>query len=107
MRNLPGNFSLALAGGMLKTWLTHLEIDESQVERERLPYSIAYGSMTFIRDTRNDTFNPEAATFSAWHWKGLIHYSAQNPISPNFLPNFNIFTLFLPMPIFIPLSGLV
>jgi len=63
MRNLPGNFSLALAGGMLKTWLTHLEIDESQVERERLPYSIAYGSLTFIRDTRNDTFNPESGYF--------------------------------------------
>jgi outer membrane protein insertion porin family len=63
MRNLPGDFSLALAGGMLKTWLTHLEIDESQVERERLPYSIAYGSMTFIRDTRNDTFNPESGYF--------------------------------------------
>ena len=63
LRSLPANFSLALAGGALKTWLTYLEISESEVERERLPYSIAYGSMTFVRDTRNDTFNPERGTF--------------------------------------------
>ncbi|HEK85599.1 MAG TPA: hypothetical protein ENO29_04500 [Candidatus Aminicenantes bacterium] len=63
MRNLPGGFSLVLAAGALRTRLTRLEISESQVERERLPYSIAYGSATFIRDSRDDTFNPQNGYF--------------------------------------------
>jgi Outer membrane protein/protective antigen OMA87 len=33
------------------------------VERERLPYSIAYGSATFIQDKRDDTFNPQNGYF--------------------------------------------
>ncbi len=63
MRNLPADFSLLLAAGALRTKLTNLQISESLVERERLPYSIAYGSATFIRDKRNDTFNPESGYF--------------------------------------------
>lgn len=63
MRNLPAGFSLLLAAGALRTKLTNLQIAESEVERERLPYSIAYGSATFIRDRRNDTFNPSGGYF--------------------------------------------
>lgn len=63
MRNLPAGFSLLLAAGALRTKLTNLQIAESEVERERLPYSIAYGSATFIRDRRNDTFNPSSGYF--------------------------------------------
>ncbi|MCX8159680.1 MAG: BamA/TamA family outer membrane protein [Candidatus Saccharicenans sp.] len=63
MRNLPAGFSLLLSAGALRTKLTNLQIAESEVERERLPYSIAYGSATFIRDRRNDTFNPSSGYF--------------------------------------------
>lgn len=63
MRNLPAGFSLLLAAGALRTNLTNLQIAESEVERERLPYSIAYGSATFIQDRRNDTFNPSSGYF--------------------------------------------
>jgi len=63
IRNLPAGFGLVLAAGALKTRLTRLEISESQVERERLPYSIAYGSATFIQDKRDDTFNPQNGYF--------------------------------------------
>ncbi|MGQ9800658.1 MAG: POTRA domain-containing protein [Candidatus Saccharicenans sp.] len=63
MRNLPAGFSLLLAAGALRTKLTNLQIAESEVERERLPYSIAYGSATFIQDRRNDTFNPSSGYF--------------------------------------------
>lgn len=62
-RNLPANFALLLSAGALRTKLTNLEISESEIERERLPYSIAYGSVTFIRDTRDDTFNPQNGYF--------------------------------------------
>jgi outer membrane protein assembly complex protein YaeT len=63
MRNLPANFALLLATGALRTRLTNLEISESEVDRERLPYSIAYGSATFIQDRRDDTFNPQNGYF--------------------------------------------
>ncbi|MBC7361576.1 MAG: BamA/TamA family outer membrane protein [Candidatus Aminicenantes bacterium] len=63
MRNLPANFALLLAAGALRTKLTNLEISESEIERERLPYSIAYGSATFIQDRRDDTFNPQNGYF--------------------------------------------
>ncbi|MDI6698779.1 MAG: POTRA domain-containing protein [Candidatus Saccharicenans sp.] len=63
MRDLPAGFSLLLAAGALRTKLTNLQIAESEVERERLPYSIAYGSATFIRDRRDDTFNPSRGYF--------------------------------------------
>jgi len=62
-RGLPANFSLLLSVGALKTRLTNLKISESQVERERLPYSIAFGSVTLIKDTRDDTFNPRQGYF--------------------------------------------
>lgn len=63
MRNLPAGFALLLAAGALRTKLTNLEISESEIERERLPYSIAYGSATFLRDKRDDTFNPQNGYF--------------------------------------------
>ncbi len=63
MRNLPGGFSLLLAAGALRTRLTNLQISQSEIERERLPYSIVYGSATFIRDRRDDTFNPSTGYF--------------------------------------------
>jgi outer membrane protein assembly complex protein YaeT len=63
MRNLPADFAVLLAAGALRTKLTNLEISESEIERERLPYSIAYGSATFLRDKRDDTFNPQNGYF--------------------------------------------
>ncbi|MGB9892983.1 MAG: outer membrane protein assembly factor BamA, partial [Candidatus Saccharicenans sp.] len=63
IRNLPANFSLLLAAGALRTKLTNLEISESEVERMRLPYSIAYGSATFIQDRRDESFNPQRGYF--------------------------------------------
>lgn len=62
-RGLPANFSLLLSLGTLKTRLTNLKISESQVERERLPYSIAFGSVTLIKDNRDDSFNPQKGYF--------------------------------------------
>ena len=62
-RGLPANFNLLLSAGALRTRLTDLRIAESEVERERLPYSIAYGSATVIKDRRDDTFNPREGYF--------------------------------------------
>lgn len=62
-RTFLSDFNLLLSAGMLRTRLTNLRISESEVERERLPYSIAYGSVTLIKDTRDDTFNPSKGYF--------------------------------------------
>ena len=95
MRNLPANFSLLLAGGALKTKLTNLEISESEVERERLPYSIAYGSATFIRDKRDDTFNPQ---------NGYFFSLALERAYPLLNTESNFFKLFAKFQYFYPLS---
>lgn len=62
-RTFLTDFNLLLSAGILRTRLTNLRISESEVERERLPYSIAYGSVTLIKDTRDDTFNPSKGYF--------------------------------------------
>ena len=96
MRNLPANFSLLLAGGALRTELTNLEISESEVERERLPYSIAYGSATFIRDKRDDTFNPQ---------NGYFFSLALERAYPLLNTESNFFKLFAKFQYFYPLTS--
>lgn len=98
MRSLPAGFSLLLAAGVLRTKLTNLQIAESEVERERLPYSIAYGSATFLRDRRNDTFNPST---------GYFFSLALERAYPLFKTESNFFKLFAKYQYFYPLAASV
>ncbi|MGB9862740.1 MAG: POTRA domain-containing protein [Candidatus Saccharicenans sp.] len=93
-RALPANFSLLLSAGALRTQLTNLKISESEVERERLPYSIAYGSATLIKDTRDDTFNPSRGYFFSLAFERaypLLHTES------NFRKLFGKFQYFYPL----------
>jgi len=57
------NFSLITTLRWTRTRLTKLEIEESEIDRELLPYSTALGSLSFIWDNRDDIFNPERGIF--------------------------------------------
>ena len=46
-----------------RTKLTYLEIAESSVDRQLLPFSTMLASASFIRDRRDDSFNPSRGTF--------------------------------------------
>jgi outer membrane protein assembly complex protein YaeT len=96
MRDLPAKFSLLLAAGALRTKLTNLAISESEVERERLPYSMAYGSTTFIHDRRDDTFNPR---------KGYFFSLALERAYPLLHTESNFFKLFAKFQYFYPLAS--
>jgi len=96
LRNLPSSFSLLLAAGALRTKLTNLEISESEVERERLPYSIAYGSATFIKDKRDEIFNPQ---------RGYFFSLALERAYPLLNTESNFFKLFLKFQYFYPLAS--
>ena len=49
-----------------RTKLTYLEIAESEVDRQLFPFSTALASASFIRDRRDDTFNPSRGTFMSF-----------------------------------------
>jgi len=46
-----------------RTKLTYLEIAESSVDRQLLPFSTMLASASFIRDRRDDSFNPSRGAF--------------------------------------------
>ncbi len=46
-----------------RTKLTHLEIAESEVDRQLLPFATMLASASVIRDRRDDSFNPSRGTF--------------------------------------------
>jgi outer membrane protein insertion porin family len=46
-----------------RTKLTYLEIAESEVDRQLLPFSTMLASASFIRDRRDDSFDPTRGTF--------------------------------------------
>ncbi len=49
-----------------RTKLTYLEIAESEVDRQLLPFSTMLASASFIRDRRDDSFNPSRGTFMSF-----------------------------------------
>ncbi len=49
-----------------RTKLTHLEIAESEVDRQLLPYATMLASASFIRDRRDDSFNPSRGSFMSF-----------------------------------------
>ncbi len=57
------NFSLITTLRWTRTKLTKLEIEESEIDRQLLPYSTALVSLSLIWDRRDDLFNPEKGTF--------------------------------------------
>lgn len=48
-----------------RTVLTHLEITESEVDRQFFPFSSTCSSVSLIHDRRDDTFNPENGYFTS------------------------------------------
>lgn len=77
-----------------RTTLTYLEISPSEVDRQFYPYSTTSLAPSFIREKRNDAFNPERGYFSslAFEWafplfetesnflKGVFKYQRFFPI---------------------------
>jgi len=47
----------------VRTVLTYLEITESEVDRQYYPFSATSLSLSYIRDRRNDSFNPDRGYF--------------------------------------------
>jgi outer membrane protein insertion porin family len=82
--------------GYARTTLTYLDILPSEVDREFRPYSKVSFAPSFVREKRNDVFNPERGYFSslALEWafplfqtesnflKGVFKYQRFFPIVP-------------------------
>ncbi len=63
VKPFPNGFLLLATISLSRTRLTFLDIMESEVDRQLLPYSTAMVSGSFMWDRRNDTFNPEKGFF--------------------------------------------
>ena len=56
---------------LVRTVLTYLEITESEVDRQFFPFSTTSLSLSYLRDRRNDTFNPERGYF----FSGIVEWA--------------------------------
>ncbi len=65
VKPLTPGFVLLGTLSLSRTKLTNLLIAESEVDRQLLPYSTMLASASFIRDRRDDTFNPTRGTFTS------------------------------------------
>lgn len=57
------DITLLLALRYARTTLTYLEVTPSSIDRQFFPYSTTSVSSSFIRERRNDPFNPEQGSF--------------------------------------------
>lgn len=65
IKALKGDLMTVLTLRYARTVLTHLEITESEVDRQFFPFSSTSISASLIHDRRNDTFNPENGYFAS------------------------------------------
>ncbi|MCX7975427.1 MAG: outer membrane protein assembly factor BamA [Candidatus Aminicenantes bacterium] len=65
IRALKGDLMSVVTLRYTRTVLTHLEITESEVDRQFFPFSSTSFSASLIHDRRNDTFNPENGYFAS------------------------------------------
>jgi len=63
VKPFPNGYLLLGTISLSRTRLTYLDIMESEVDRQLLPYSTAMVSGSFMWDRRDDTFNPEKGFF--------------------------------------------
>jgi outer membrane protein insertion porin family len=66
VKPLTPGFVLLGTLSLSRTKLTNLLIAESEVDRQLLPYSTMLASASFIRDRRDDSFNPTRGTFTSF-----------------------------------------
>lgn len=78
----------------VRTTLFNLQIAESEVDRQQSPYSVSSVSGSFIRDGRDDPFNPERGSFFSFalEWAYPL-FEAES----DFIKNFIKFQNFLPV----------
>lgn len=102
IKQLPRSQVLLCSLRWARTVLTHLEIQESEVDRQYFPFSATSVTGSFIRDWRNDSFNPEGGYFfsavAEWAYplfraesdfiKMFLKYQGFLPVSPGL--NFNM-----------------
>ncbi len=65
IKALKGDLMTILTLRYARTVLTHLEITESEVDRQFFPFSSTSCSISLIHDRRDDTFNPERGYFAS------------------------------------------
>lgn len=96
LKSLKGDLVSVLTFRYARTVLTHLEITESEVDRQFFPFSSTSISASFIRDRRDDSFNPQKGYFASavFEWayplfqaeanflKGFFKYQRFLPIAP-------------------------
>ena len=65
IRPVKGDLMTILTLRYARTVLTHLEITESEIDRQFFPFSSTSLSTSLIHDRRNDSFNPENGYFAS------------------------------------------
>ncbi len=65
IKALTGDLMTVMTLRYARTVLTHLEIAESEVDRQFFPFSSTSVSVSLLRDRRDDTFNPERGHFES------------------------------------------
>ncbi len=65
IKALSGDLMTVMTFRYARTVLTHLEITESEVDRQFFPFSSTSFSSSLIRDRRDDSFNPQKGYFAS------------------------------------------
>jgi outer membrane protein insertion porin family len=65
IKALSGDLMTVMTLRYARTVLTHLEITESEVDRQFFPFSSTSFSSSLIRDRRDDSFNPQKGYFAS------------------------------------------
>lgn len=70
IKSIPSGLTLLATLRYARTTLTYLKITPSEIDRQFYPYSATSVFSSFIREKRNDPFNPEKGYFSslAFEW---------------------------------------
>jgi len=70
IKSIPADLTLLATLRYARTTLTYLKITPSEIDRQFYPYSTTSAFSSFIREKRNDPFNPEKGYFSslAFEW---------------------------------------
>ncbi len=65
IRSIFGRLTMLMTLRYSRTTLTYLEVTPSEIDRQFYPYSATSFSSSFIREKRNDAFNPETGYFAS------------------------------------------
>ncbi len=94
LKPLKGDLMSVLTFRYARTVLTHLEITESEVDRQFFPFSSTSISASLIHDRRDDSFNPQRGYFASavFEWAYPLFRA-----EANFLKTFLKYQRFLPI----------